>query len=84
MLIAAGVIPQRIDIDHMFCDLSKSEQLAHAHYLIDAMDASAYYPEKWDKVNRHLTAIQMSLSNGGWFTLRDLMEHNRPWTKGLL
>jgi len=54
------------------------------HYLIDAMDASAYYPEKWDKVNRHLTAIQMSLSNGGWFTLRDLMEHNRPWTKGLL
>jgi len=35
-------------------------------------------PEKQRKTGSHLTAVQMCLSFAGWYTLEELMCHNRP------
>lgn len=61
-----------------FASLSNYELLSHAHFLIDGAKEYARNPEKQRKAGSHLTAIQMCLSFAGWYTLEDLMNHNRP------
>ena len=73
-----GGIPKiRMDPTRTFASLSEKEMLAHAHFLIDGVKESAK-EGKLGKMNRHLSAIQMCLSFAGWYTLEDLMNHNRP------
>ncbi|HYD93566.1 MAG TPA: hypothetical protein VEB18_03915 [Candidatus Paceibacterota bacterium] len=76
-LLAASVPKQRMDPSRAFSSLTKDEILAHAHYLCDGAKVFAGTEGKFGKANRHLTAIQMCLSFAGWYTLADLMEHNR-------
>lgn len=76
-LHAKHIKPKRIPTNKTFRDCSVDELLSHAHYLVvmfSTYDAEAQY----GKLNRHPAAIQMLLSFAGWYTLHDLMEHNRP------
>ncbi len=68
----------RIDPKRTFASCNREEILAHANYLIDGVKEYAVDPEKKRKTGSHLTAIQMCLSFAGWYTLEDLMNHNRP------
>lgn len=68
---------QRIDPKRTFQTTSTEERLMHAHYLCGGAKQFALDPERQGKANRHLTAIQMCLSFAGWYTLEDLMNHNR-------
>lgn len=68
----------RMSPKRTFASLEKSEMLAHAHYLCDGIKEFARDPQKQRKAGSHLTAIQMCLSFAGWYTLEDLMNHNRP------
>lgn len=77
-LEAEKIPQQRIDPRRAFCHCTKDEKLAHAHYLVDSLKKFIDDPEKYGKANRHLAAIQMLLSEAGWYTLEDLMNHNRP------
>ncbi|MEN9613723.1 MAG: hypothetical protein RLZZ347_30 [Candidatus Parcubacteria bacterium] len=56
----------------------KREMLAHAHYLLDGIAKYAQDPEKVGKTGRHLGSAQMLLWCAGWYTLTELMDHNRP------
>jgi len=77
-LRAAGVLKKRIDPKRTFASLSKDEILAHAYFLTDDLKEFVSNPEKKRKTGSHLTVIQMCLSFAGWYTLEDLMNHNRP------
>lgn len=77
-LRAAGVPKIRMDPSRTFASLSRDEILAHAHYLTDDVKEYAEQPDKLRKTGSHLTAIQMCLSFAGWYTLEELMNHNRP------
>ena len=77
-LVRAGVPKVRINPKLTFRDVSKEELLQHAHYLCDGVKKYALDPEKKRKTGSHLTAVQMCLSFAGWYTLEDLMNHNRP------
>ena len=73
-----GVPKVRMDPKKTFKDLSIDELLAHAHYLCDGVKEYAHDPEKKRKAGSHLTSVQLCLSFAGWYTLEDLMNHNRP------
>ena len=77
-LTERGITPQRIDTQKKFADYSEEEVLAHAAHLccniIDFLDD----PAEWDKLNRHLGALQMCLSFAGCYSLDELRAHNRP------
>jgi len=73
-----GILKGRIDPHRTFGDLTKSELLSHAYFLCDGVKIYAQDPEKRRKTGSHLTAIQMCLSFAGWYTLEELMDHNRP------
>lgn len=77
-LLKEGVPKQRMDPKRTFASLTKEEILAHVHYLIDGVKEYATTPDKEGKTGRHLGSIQMCLSFAGWYTLEDLMNHNRP------
>lgn len=77
-LAAEGVPKKRISPGQSFGTCSSQEILAHAHYLCDTAKEYAQDPERQGKANRHLTALQMCLSFANWYTLEQLMEHNRP------
>ncbi|MDB5244711.1 MAG: hypothetical protein JWN18_581 [Parcubacteria group bacterium] len=68
----------RINPTRTFESTTVAERLAHAHFLCDGVREFAINPEKQRKTGSHLTAIQMCLSFAGWYTLEDLMNHNRP------
>ena len=72
-----GTRKVRMDPTHSFAQLSSDEMLEHAYYLIDGAKKFAADPEKWGKANRHFASIQMLLSFADWYTLEELMEHNR-------
>lgn len=76
-LYKAGVPKIRMDTKRTFASLNKEEMLAHAYFLIDGVKESAK-EDKLGKMNRHLSSIQMCLSFAGWYTLEDLMNHNKP------
>ena len=77
-LKVAGVVKKRIDPRRTFESLGYDELLAHAYFLTDGVKEYAKDPDKQRKTGSHLTAIQMCLSFAGWYTLEDLMNHNRP------
>ncbi|MBU1091574.1 hypothetical protein KKA27_01805 [Patescibacteria group bacterium] len=83
-LFRKALIPKiRMDPKRTFASLSNKEMLAHAHFLTDGVKQFAKDPEKRRKTGSHLTAIQMCLSFANWYTLEELMEHNRRvMTKG--
>lgn len=72
-----AVEPERMDEDHTFESLTERGILSHALYLAHGILKFVHNPEKYDKANRHLTAIQMCLSFAGRYMLKELMEHNR-------
>ena len=78
MRLRAEKVPKmRIDPRCTFGGVTESELLEHAHYLCEGAKGYARDPAKYGKANRHLTAIQMCLSLANWYTLAELMEHNR-------
>ena len=77
-LLKEGVPKNRMDPKRTFESLTKEERLMHAYFLIDGAKWLATSPDKQGKAGRHLGAIQMCLSFAGWYTLEELMNHNRP------
>lgn len=77
-LRAAGIPKVRMDPKRTFGSLAREEMLAHAHFLCDGVKEYAMNPEKQRKAGSHLTAVQMCLSFAYWYTLEELMDHNRP------
>jgi hypothetical protein len=73
-----GVPKKRINPEKTFREATYDEILAHTHYLIDGVKEYAMTPGKEGKTGRHLASIQMCLSFAGWYTLEELMNHNRP------
>jgi len=76
-LCEAGVPKTRMNPKRAFASLNKEEMLAHAHFLTDGVKECAKNG-KWRRMGSHLTAIQMCLSFAGWYTLEDIMNHNKP------
>lgn len=74
---AQQIQPQRMDLDRTFGSLSQAEVVAHAAYLSPNIIEYAT-AGRIGKANRHLTAVQMLLGFADWYTLRELMDHNRP------
>ena len=72
-----GVVKRRMDTKCTFKSLNKKQLLEHAFYLVDGIKIYVKDPAKQRKTGSHLTAIQMCLSFAGWYTLEDLMSHNR-------
>ena len=73
----AGIPKIRMDPKRTFASLNREEILAHAHFLTDGV--KEYAKEgKLRKMGSHLSAIQMCLSFAGWYTLEDIMNHNKP------
>lgn len=73
-----GSVPKvRMDPNRTLASLNMGEMLAHAHFLCDGVKKYAQDPEKQRKTGSHLTAVQMCLSFAGWYTLQDLMDHNK-------
>ncbi len=77
-LHGAGIPKIRMNPKRTFASLSKQEMLAHAHFLTDGVKEYAKDDDKQRKTGSHLTAIQMCLSFAGWYTLEDIMNHNKP------
>lgn len=76
-LVEANIPKERMAENRTFESLSLAERLAHAHYLIDGVKQLAITPGKERKTGSHLTSIQMCLSFSGWYTLKELKDHNR-------
>jgi len=74
----AGVPKFPMDPKRTFESLTKDEMLAHAHFLCDGVKLFAIDPERQRKAGSHLTSVQLCLSFAGWYTLEELMNHNRP------
>ncbi len=68
----------RMDQKRTLGSLSTKELLAHAHFLLDGIVEYAKDPEKKGKTGRHLASVQIILSFVNWYTLEELMNHNRP------
>lgn len=77
-LTRTKVTPQRISETKKFGECSQEEILSHAAYLCVNILSFIENPEKFAKANRHLTAIQMCLSFANIYTLKEIMNHNRP------
>ena len=77
-LCEEGIPKLRMDPSRTFKSLDDHEILAHAHFLIEGAKEYALNPEKRGKTGRHLASIQMCLSFAGWYTLQELMDHNKP------
>lgn len=73
----ASVPKVRMDPRRTFASLSTAERLAHAHFLCSGVKEYARDPQKKRKAGSHLAAVQMCLSFAGWYTLEELMQHNR-------
>lgn len=72
-----GIQKKRMDTSLTLGSLTSNERLMHAHFLLDGIAIYVEDPEKEGKVNRHLASVQMILSFESWYTLNELMEHNR-------
>ena len=74
----AGVPKVRMNPKRTFKSLTEAEMLAHAHFLCAGVKEYARDPARQRKTGSHLTSVQLCLSFAGWYTLEDLMNHNRP------
>jgi len=72
-----SISKRRMDVSKTLGQLSSDERLAHAHYLIDGITQYAQIEGEEGKTGRHLASLQMILSFENWYTLEDLMSHNR-------
>jgi len=77
-LSAEGIPKKRMDPRRTFGSLSAEEALAHAHYLCSGVKKYAQDPNRQRKTGSHLTSVQLCLSLANWYTLSELMDHNRP------
>ena len=77
-LLESGVTAKRIDVRKSFAQLNTPETLAHALYLCENIRSFVHDTKKVGKSGRHLASIQMCLSFAGWYSLEEVMEHNRP------
>ena len=77
-LEAADIAKVRMDPSKTGADLTQIQMLEHAHWLLDGIIEYAQDSTKVGKTGRHLASVQMFLLFAGWFTLNELMEHNRP------
>jgi hypothetical protein len=75
--IESDIPKQRMDPKQYLGDVSVRYVLAHAHYLCDGVRGMAHNANNWGKTNRHLASIQMCLCFTKWYTLEQLMDHNR-------
>lgn len=75
---ANGVPKTRMDLSKSLGSLTSRERLAHAHHLLDGVIEYSKQPGKEGKTGRHLASVQMILSFENWYTLTELMAHNRP------
>ena len=71
-----GVTKKRKNPSQFFA--SKTEMLEHAYYLTDGIKEFVNTPGKRGKVGRHFGSLQTLLWVSGEYTLRELMNHNRP------
>ena len=78
LLRESNIQKKQMNIKKTFAELSKDELLSHAYFLCSGVKEYSQDPEKQRKTGSHLTAVQMCLSLAGWYTLEDLMNHNRP------
>lgn len=76
-LQAKGVFKERMQPRRTFGSCTEAELLAHAYYLSDNVKEFANDPTRWGRANRHFTAMQMCLSFANWYTLEELMRHNK-------
>jgi|SRR3989344_3032521 len=74
---------KRVKTSWTFRDAPRACVLDHAYYLCTGAKEFARDPERQGKANRHFAAIQMCLSFAGWYTLEELMNHNRPDEDGV-
>ena len=74
---AEGIPKKRMAVEQC-CPKTKEEMLAHAHYLLDGVDEFSRNPEKVGKTGRHLASVQTLLVVTGWYSLEDVMNHNKP------
>ena len=73
----AEEIPKiRLGLDDKFC--SRWDMLAHAHYLLDGIVEYVENPEQVGETGRHLGCVQVLLIVCGCYTIREVMNHNRP------
>ncbi len=73
-----GVAKHAMPPDVCFGSVSHEEILSHAYYLCDGVRDYLKSQDTMAKANRHFAAIQMCLSFACWYTLEELMSHNRP------
>ena len=80
-LVRASVPKVRMNPNRTFAYINSTEILAHAHFLCDGAKKLAVDPKRQRMAGSHLTAIQMCLSFAGWYTLKELQDHNknRSW-----
>lgn len=75
---AENIPKQQMDLKKKLSELSRDEMLAHAHFLLDGIEAYAKARDGEGKCGRHLGFMQAVLSFAGWYSLEELMDHNRP------
>ncbi len=73
-----GIPRKRMSPSRTLGSLTSKERLAHAHYLLNGIETYARDSCMQGKTGRHLASVQMILSFENWYTLEELMEHNRP------
>lgn len=73
----AQIPKSRMNPARTFGSLTQEEVLAHAHYLCARIKSSDPAEKHEAKTMRHLAAAQMCLSFANWYTLEELMDHNR-------
>ncbi len=73
-----GIPKKRMDEKKFF--ESKDEMLAHANYLLDGIRGFSVSMSLRNigKTGRHLGSVQTLLWVAGWYTLEEIMNHNRP------
>jgi hypothetical protein len=69
---------ERMDPKRTMGQLTSAERLAHAHYLLDTVEELVRDHEKKGRTGRHLSFVQAILSFENWYTIENLMNHNRP------
>jgi len=65
------------DIVKQLVSLSEDEMLAYAHFLTDSVKEYAKDPKRQREARSHLAFLQTCLFLAGWYTLEEIMEHNR-------
>ncbi len=76
-LQAEGAAPQRLSPKKSFGASSQNELANHAYYLTETV-AEHIRNHKIEKAHRHLGSLQTILSFLRWYSLEELMSHNRP------